>query len=112
IVEAARSEDARASRLRPPPRSAWRTFSSPISLALLIASVVYFWRYRTAPRQTDAKTMSMAGTNLEVVECGDGRPLLFLHAGEGWHPSDHGSNSWRGIIWSSRRGIPATATLH
>jgi hypothetical protein len=29
------------------------------------------------------KTMSIARTTLELVERGDGRPLLFLHAGEG-----------------------------
>src|SRR6185436_12229874 len=29
------------------------------------------------------KTMSIAGTTLELVERGNGRPLLFLHAGEG-----------------------------
>src|ERR1700730_362895 len=32
------------------------------------------------------KTMSIAGTTLELVERGDGRPLLFLHAGEGLAP--------------------------
>jgi len=32
------------------------------------------------------KTMSIAGTTVELVECGDGRPLLFLHAGEGLAP--------------------------
>jgi pimeloyl-ACP methyl ester carboxylesterase len=31
-------------------------------------------------------TMSLAGTSLELVECGQGRPLLFLHAGEGLAP--------------------------
>ena len=29
------------------------------------------------------KTVSLAGTTLEIVERGQGRPLLFLHAGEG-----------------------------
>src|SRR5262245_45667412 len=32
------------------------------------------------------KTISLAGTTLEVVERGQGRPLLFLHAGEGLAP--------------------------
>src|ERR1700739_1036312 len=32
------------------------------------------------------KTMSMVGTTLELVERGRGRPLLFLHAGEGRAP--------------------------
>jgi pimeloyl-ACP methyl ester carboxylesterase len=32
------------------------------------------------------KTMSIAGTTLELVERGDARPLLFLHAGEGLAP--------------------------
>jgi len=32
------------------------------------------------------KTMLVAGVNLEVVERGNGRPLLFLHAGEGLAP--------------------------
>ena len=32
------------------------------------------------------KTMSIAGTTLEAVERGEGRPLLFLHAGEGLAP--------------------------
>jgi pimeloyl-ACP methyl ester carboxylesterase len=32
------------------------------------------------------KTMSIAGTTLELVECGHGRPLLFLHPGEGLAP--------------------------
>jgi pimeloyl-ACP methyl ester carboxylesterase len=31
-------------------------------------------------------TLSVAGTSLEVVERGQGRPLLFLHAGEGLAP--------------------------
>jgi pimeloyl-ACP methyl ester carboxylesterase len=32
------------------------------------------------------RTMSLAGTTLELVERGHGRPLLFLHAGEGLAP--------------------------
>ena len=32
------------------------------------------------------KTMSVAGIDLELVERGNGRPLLFLHAGEGLAP--------------------------
>src|SRR5438874_3451588 len=32
------------------------------------------------------KTMSIAGTTLELVERGHGRALLFLHAGEGLAP--------------------------
>src|ERR1700739_2573105 len=32
------------------------------------------------------KTMSVAGVNLELVERGRRRPLLFLHAGEGLAP--------------------------
>jgi hypothetical protein len=33
-----------------------------------------------------ARTISIAGTKLELVERGEGRPLLFLHAGEGLMP--------------------------
>ena len=32
------------------------------------------------------KMLSVAGTSLEVVEQGQGRPLLFLHGGEGLAP--------------------------
>src|SRR5947209_11106844 len=32
------------------------------------------------------KTISVADTTLELLERGDGRPLLFLHAGEGLAP--------------------------
>ena len=32
------------------------------------------------------RTISLAGTTLELVERGEGRPLLFLHAGEGLAP--------------------------
>ena len=32
------------------------------------------------------RTISLAGTQLELVERGEGRPLLFLHAGEGLMP--------------------------
>src|SRR5260370_7451731 len=32
------------------------------------------------------KAMSLAGTTLELVERGHGRPLLFLHPGEGLAP--------------------------
>src|SRR2546430_17721356 len=32
------------------------------------------------------RTISIAGTSLELVEQGLGRPLLFLHAGEGLAP--------------------------
>jgi pimeloyl-ACP methyl ester carboxylesterase len=32
------------------------------------------------------KTMSIADTTLELAECGEGRPLLFLHPGEGLAP--------------------------
>jgi pimeloyl-ACP methyl ester carboxylesterase len=32
------------------------------------------------------KTISIAGTSLELIERGEGRPLLFLHAGEGLAP--------------------------
>jgi len=39
------------------------------------------------------KTLFVAGTGLEVVERGQGRPLLFLHAGEGLAPSGRGSTS-------------------
>ena len=40
------------------------------------------------------KTISIAGTTLELVERGQGRPLLFLHAGEGLAPE----RSWLEII--------------
>ena len=32
------------------------------------------------------RTVRLAGTSLELVERGQGRPLLFLHAGEGLAP--------------------------
>jgi len=37
-------------------------------------------------RSEMAKTISIAGTTVELVERGHGRPLLFLHAGEGLAP--------------------------
>ena len=42
------------------------------------------------------KTMSVAGITLELVERGQGRPLLFLHPGEGLAPERPGSNCWLG----------------
>src|SRR5215470_10307944 len=33
-----------------------------------------------------SRTLPIAGTSLELIECGAGRPLLFLHAGEGLAP--------------------------
>ena len=33
-----------------------------------------------------SRTITIAGASLELVERGDGRPLLFLHAGEGLMP--------------------------
>ena len=62
------------------------------------------------------KTMSIAGTTLELVERGDGRPLVFLHvflhAGERLAPERvHGSNCCPGSIGLSRHGIRAMATL-
>jgi pimeloyl-ACP methyl ester carboxylesterase len=32
------------------------------------------------------QTIQLGGTSLELVERGQGRPLLFLHAGEGLAP--------------------------
>ena len=32
------------------------------------------------------RTVPLAGTSLELIERGAGRPLLFLHAGEGLAP--------------------------
>ena len=32
------------------------------------------------------RTIALAGTTLEVIERGQGRPLLFLHTGEGLAP--------------------------
>ena len=43
------------------------------------------------------KTISLAGTTLEFVERGEGRPLLFLHPGEGLAPE----RSWLELL--SRR---------
>jgi pimeloyl-ACP methyl ester carboxylesterase len=43
------------------------------------------------------KTVSLAGTTLELVERGEGRPLLFLHPGEGLAPE----RSWFELL--SRR---------
>ena len=34
-----------------------------------------------------SRTLSVSGVNLELVEGGAGRPLLFLHAGEGLRPN-------------------------
>ena len=34
----------------------------------------------------NARPLSIAGADLELVERGAGRPLLFLHAGEGLYP--------------------------
>jgi len=45
-----------------------------------------------------SKMLSVAGTSLEVVERGQGRPLLFLHGGEGWRLSGRGSTSWLAVI--------------
>ena len=41
---------------------------------------------QTPGRCEMTKTISVAGTTLELVERGEGRPLLFLHAGEGLAP--------------------------
>jgi pimeloyl-ACP methyl ester carboxylesterase len=38
------------------------------------------------PEDTMTRTISLAGTSVEVVERGKGRPLLFLHAGQGLAP--------------------------
>ena len=43
------------------------------------------------------RTLSIAGTSVELVERGQGRPLLFLHAGEGLMPE----RSWLDLL--SRR---------
>src|SRR5260370_26682443 len=44
------------------------------------------WVVQTPGRCEMTKTISVAGTTLELVERGEGRPLLFLHAGEGLAP--------------------------
>jgi pimeloyl-ACP methyl ester carboxylesterase len=41
---------------------------------------------QTPGRYEMTKTISVAGTTLELAERGEGRPLLFLHAGEGLAP--------------------------
>ena len=52
------------------------------------------------------KTISLAGTTLELVERGHGRPLLFLHAGEGLAPE----RPWLELLsrnFRSHRPIPS-----
>jgi pimeloyl-ACP methyl ester carboxylesterase len=51
------------------------------------------------------KTISVAGTTLELVERGHGRPLLFLHAGEGLAPE----RSWLELL---SRKYRVTAPWH
>ena len=51
----------------------------------------------------------ISGVDLEVEEKGQGRPILFLHPGEGLQPTAHGSTNWRNTTASSRRIIPALA---
>src|SRR3954466_16229143 len=47
------------------------------------------------------KAISVGGTTLELVECGQGRPLLFLHAGEGLAPE----RPWLDLLSSHYRVI-------
>ena len=49
--------------------------------------------------------LSIAGVDLEVVERGTGRPLLFLHAGEGLHPERPQGQSWLDALAKSFRVI-------
>ena len=57
-----------------------------------------------------AKTILIAGTTLELIERGDGHPLLFLHAGKGLAPE----RPWLELLSRQFRsllhGIPAMAT--
>src|SRR5215467_5651787 len=48
------------------------------------------------------KTISVGGTTLELLESGQGRPLLFLHPGEGLAPE----RSWLDLL-SSRYWVIA-----
>ena len=48
-----------------------------------------------------SKMLSVAGTSLEVIERGEGRPLLFLHAGEGLAPE----RPWLDLLASRHRVI-------
>src|SRR6516225_3729285 len=48
-----------------------------------------------------SKMLSVAGTSLEVIERGEGRPLLFLHAGEGLAPE----RPWLDLLASRYRVI-------
>jgi pimeloyl-ACP methyl ester carboxylesterase len=48
-----------------------------------------------------SKMLSVAGTSLEVIERGEGRPLLFLHAGEGLAPE----RPWLDLLASRYRLI-------
>jgi hypothetical protein len=57
------------------------------------------------------KTISIAGTTLELVESGHGRPPLFLYSGEGLAPERQWVELLSRNYRSSRPGIPATATL-
>jgi hypothetical protein len=55
------------------------------------------------------RTMSLAGTTLDIVERGECRPLLFLHPGEGLRQSVLGSICRQPGTASSRPGTRATA---
>jgi pimeloyl-ACP methyl ester carboxylesterase len=48
-----------------------------------------------------SRTIELAGTSLELVERGQGRPLLFLHAGEGLAPD----RSWLDLLAQRYRVI-------
>jgi len=50
------------------------------------------------------RTMPLAGTSLEIVERGKGRPLLFLHAGEGLAPE----RPWLDLLAQRYRVIAPT----
>jgi len=52
------------------------------------------------------KTMLVAGINLAVEERGNGRPLLFLHAGEGLAPE----RQWLDLPFGSDRKRRAVAS--
>src|SRR6266850_7256907 len=75
-------------------RMCWRTFSPPGTTSTRaawkswLASAMMRSRclLQTPGRYEMTKTISVAGTTLELVERGQGRPLLFLHAGEGLAP--------------------------
>ena len=53
-----------------------------------------------------SRTMLVAGVDLELIERGQGRPLLFLHAGEGLAPQ----RPWLELLSQTLSGHRALAS--